>query len=237
MTSRTFASSCESVENLKLPARHGCNPYSRHTLATLTLDRPSSAASSRPGQRVTPSRCGGGSKVRNTTATSSVVRGLPGFGRSSSPPTPSTAYRRFHAITVGLDTPVRRTISLVPSPPPPAKRSGPAAPARPGSTATAPRGQHLTVARRNLHVHSQRHKPSSANDNQRSRFLVHATLRPFPPEGDNGETELVDMCSAPIPALSTARRTESAGRSSGNAWQRQKAYLDGTTVRPLKVYE
>jgi hypothetical protein len=54
--------------------------------------------------------------VASTIATSSVVRGLPGFGRSSSPPIPSAAYRFFHKITVGLDTPVRRTISLVPIP-------------------------------------------------------------------------------------------------------------------------
>ena len=49
-------------------------------------------------------------------ATSSVVRGLPGRGRSSSPPVPSAAYRFFHKITVGLDTPVRRAISFVPIP-------------------------------------------------------------------------------------------------------------------------
>ncbi len=90
-TSRTLASSCGSVENLKLSARHGCSPYSRHTLATLTFDRPSSAASSRLDPCVIPSRARGGSKVASTTATSSVVRGLPGLGRSSSPPIPSAA--------------------------------------------------------------------------------------------------------------------------------------------------
>ena len=51
-------------------------------------------------------------------ATSSVTRGLPGFGRSSSPPIPSVAYLFFQAITVGLDSPVRRTISFVPIPSP-----------------------------------------------------------------------------------------------------------------------
>ena len=106
------------MENLKLSVRHGCSFHSRHTSATLTLDRPSSAASSRDDQCVTPSRLGGGSRVASTIATSSVVRGLPGFGRSSSPPIPSAAYRFFHKITVGLDTPVRRTISLVPVPSP-----------------------------------------------------------------------------------------------------------------------
>jgi hypothetical protein len=51
-----------------------------------------------------------------TIATSSTVRGLPGLGRSPSPPIPPAAYRRFHKITVGLDAPVRRTISFVPIP-------------------------------------------------------------------------------------------------------------------------
>ena len=118
MTSRTLASSCGSVENLKLSVRHGCSPHSRHTSATLTLEMPSSAASSRDDQCVTPSRFGGGSSVASTMATSSVVRGLPGLGRSSSPPVPSAAYRFFHKITVGLDTPVRRAISFVPIPSP-----------------------------------------------------------------------------------------------------------------------
>ena len=77
---------------------------------------PSSAASSRDDQCVTPSRSGGGSRVASTIATSSVHRARPGFGRSSSPPVPSAAYRFFHKITVGLDTPVRRTISFVPIP-------------------------------------------------------------------------------------------------------------------------
>ncbi len=66
------------------------------------------------------------------------LRGRPGLGRSSSPPMPSAAYRFFHAITVGLDTPVRVTISFVPARQRPAARSGPAAPARPGSTSSAP---------------------------------------------------------------------------------------------------
>ena len=107
-----------SVENLKLSARHGCSPHSRHTSAILTFETPSSAASSRDDQCVTPSRSGGGSRVASTIATSSVVRGLPGSGRSASPPVPSAAYRFFLKITVGLDTPVRRTISFVPIPSP-----------------------------------------------------------------------------------------------------------------------
>ena len=98
------------MENLKLSRFHGCSPYSRHTSATFTFDRPSSAASSRDDQCVTASRSGGGSKVASTIATSSAVRSRPGLGRSSSPPIPSAAYRFFHAITVGFDTPVRAAI-------------------------------------------------------------------------------------------------------------------------------
>jgi hypothetical protein len=90
------------LETLRPP---GLQPHSRHTLATLALDRPSSAASSRGDQCVTPGRSGGGSSVASTTATSSTVRGLPGLGRSASPPAPSAAYRRFHAITVVCSAP------------------------------------------------------------------------------------------------------------------------------------
>ena len=115
-TSRTFASSCGSVENLNVSRRQGCSPYSRHTSATFTFERPISAASSRLDQCVTPSLRGGGSSVRSTIATSSVVRGRPGLRRSSSPPRPSAAYRRFQAMTVGFDTPTRVTISFVPAP-------------------------------------------------------------------------------------------------------------------------
>jgi hypothetical protein len=44
------------------------------------------------------------------------VGGRPGFARSSNPARPSLAYRRFQAITVGLLTPTRCTISFVPTP-------------------------------------------------------------------------------------------------------------------------
>jgi hypothetical protein len=115
-TSRSLLSSSGSAENVNVCVRQGCSPYSRHTSATLTSETPSSAPSSRDDQCVTPSRPGGGSSVARTIATSSVVRGRPGLGRSSSPPRPPAAYRRFHAITVGFDAPVRRMISLVPSP-------------------------------------------------------------------------------------------------------------------------
>jgi hypothetical protein len=116
MTSRTFASSAGSVENLKVSRRQGCRPHLRQIRATQTLEMPSWADSSRLDQCVTPSRAGGGSSVASTTATSSTCAGRPGFGRSARPPMPSAAYRFFHAITVGFDTPTRDTISFVPSP-------------------------------------------------------------------------------------------------------------------------
>src|SRR5215204_2379477 len=116
--SRTLASSSGSVENLNVSTRHGARPHLFHTAPTAKLLIPNSAASSRVDQCVTPSRSGGGSSVAATTAASSIIRGRPGFGRSSRPPTPSAAYRRFHEITVGLLTPTRRTISFVPRPSP-----------------------------------------------------------------------------------------------------------------------
>ena len=87
------------------------------------------------------------------------LRGRPGFGRSSSPPTPSAAYRRFHAITVGRDTPTRRRSRSSRPRRRPAARSAPAAPTRPGSTATASTTPAPHGARRHLHRHSQRHAP------------------------------------------------------------------------------
>jgi hypothetical protein len=49
-TSRTFASSCGPVENLKLSRRHGCRPHLRQIRATHTFEMPSWAASSRLDQ-------------------------------------------------------------------------------------------------------------------------------------------------------------------------------------------
>jgi hypothetical protein len=58
-TSRTLASSCGSVENLKVSSRHGLRSYSAHTRATVLWLTPSWSASSRDDQCVTP-RCSGG---------------------------------------------------------------------------------------------------------------------------------------------------------------------------------
>jgi hypothetical protein len=62
-------------------------------------------------------RSGGGFSVASTIATSPMVRGLPGLGRSSSPPVPSGAYRFYCKITVGLYTPVRRAMNACRRPP------------------------------------------------------------------------------------------------------------------------
>ncbi len=54
-TSRTFASSSGSVENLKVCNRHGCRSHFFQTFTIVTWDRPSSVPSSRLDQCVTPS--------------------------------------------------------------------------------------------------------------------------------------------------------------------------------------
>ena len=139
MTSRTLASSCGSVENLKLCVRHGCSPHSRHTSATLTLEMPSSAASSRDDQCVTPSRFGGGSRVASTMATSSVVRRLARPGPVLQPADALGGVPLLSARSPSAWTPRSAARSRSSrSRPRPAARSGPAGPARPGSTATAP---------------------------------------------------------------------------------------------------
>jgi hypothetical protein len=52
-----------SVENLKVSARQGCTPYSRQMRAIVSRLTPSSRASSRVDQCVTPSLTGGGLRV------------------------------------------------------------------------------------------------------------------------------------------------------------------------------
>src|SRR5947209_9838098 len=90
-TSRTLASSSGSVENLNVSDRHGCRPHLRQIVPTHTCEIPNSAPSNREDQCVIPSRCGGGSNVADTTATSSTCWGRPDFGRSVRPPIPSAA--------------------------------------------------------------------------------------------------------------------------------------------------
>jgi hypothetical protein len=104
------------VENLNVSTRHGARPHFFQTLAMVTLLSPSSAASSRDDQCVTPSRAGGASRVASTIATSSICCARPGLGRSWSPPRPSAAYRCFQEITVCLTAPTRSAISFVPTP-------------------------------------------------------------------------------------------------------------------------
>jgi len=79
-TSRIFASSSGSVENLKVCTRQGCRFHLRQIRATLAKEIPSSAPSSRADQCVTPRRCGGrpsSASVATTTSTSSMVGGRP----------------------------------------------------------------------------------------------------------------------------------------------------------------
>jgi len=96
-----------SVENSMVSDRQGRRFHFLQTLTIVTCDRPSSAASDRLDQRVTPSPTGG--DLQRPDDDLGIVDdccGLrPGLGRSSRPAKPSVAYRRFQAITLGLDTP------------------------------------------------------------------------------------------------------------------------------------
>ena len=110
-------------------------------------------------------------------ATSSTVRGLPGLGRSSSPPMPSAAYRFFHTRSPSAWKPRSAArFRSCRSRPPPAARPGPLRQPGPDRRRPHPRGQHLTIGWRNLHLHSQRHEPSSAGHNQWSSYLAHGAL-------------------------------------------------------------
>jgi hypothetical protein len=90
-TSRIFASSSGSVENLNVSVRHGCRFHLRQIRATVAKEIFSSAASSRADQCVTPSRAGGrpaSARVATTTSISSISTGRPLRGRSSNARTP-----------------------------------------------------------------------------------------------------------------------------------------------------
>lgn len=95
-----------SVENSMVSDRQGRRFHFLQTLTIVTCDRPSSAASDRLDQCVTPSPTGGDlQRPDDDLGLVDDCCGLrPGLGRSSRPAKPSVAYRRFQAITLGLDT-------------------------------------------------------------------------------------------------------------------------------------
>ncbi len=131
----SLASSCGSVENLKVSRRHGCRSHFRQTSMMLAGEIPRSLASNRDDQCVTPSRSGGLSSVRTTIALSSTVRGLPERGMSSSAAMPPAWYRDRQCRTVGTDVPHRPATSVCGSPSAArstilARRATPALPAR-----------------------------------------------------------------------------------------------------------
>jgi hypothetical protein len=91
----TLATSCGSVENLNVSARHGCNCQIFHSRVTVTCDTsPRCLASSRDDQCVTPKLSGGGASV---VARISSLRawvsfgGAPDRGASPSPSSPSAS--------------------------------------------------------------------------------------------------------------------------------------------------
>ena len=160
-TSRTLASSSGSVENLNVSARHGCRPHLRQILATVTLLIPSSAGQQprRPVRHPEP--------VRRRLQRRRHDRGLIDHPR---PPglrpilQAADALGRVPALPrrspSACDTPTRATISFVPHPvrgqqhdPRPLRQP------RPHRRRPRPRRQHLTIPRRHLHRHSQRHAP------------------------------------------------------------------------------
>ena len=79
-TSRIFASSSGSVENLNVSVRHGCSPHLRQIRATEANEIPSSAPNNRADQCVIPNRAGGrpsSASVATTTSISSISGGRP----------------------------------------------------------------------------------------------------------------------------------------------------------------
>ena len=140
------------------------------------FEMPSSAASSRDDQCVTPSRAGGApawparSPRHRSTAPGPAWAGPPARPPPRGIPLLPGDHRR-----LGRPGPPRDLIR-----PDPVRGQqhdpGPLGQPGPDRRRADPRGQHLTITRRNLHLHSQRHKPSSAGHDRRSRFLAHGIL-------------------------------------------------------------
>jgi hypothetical protein len=110
-TSRTFASSSGSVENLNVSRRQGCSFHSRQIRATDANEMPRCLASRRADQCVTPRDSGGAVNVATTTSASSITEGRPERSRSPNASTPPDTYLLRHWITVGRVIPTRRAIS------------------------------------------------------------------------------------------------------------------------------
>ena len=145
-TSRTLASSSGSVENLNVSTRQGCSFQSRQIRATMAKPTPSSAASSRLDQCVTPSRCGGGVSVAATTCASSTRRGRPDRLRSCSAASPPRRSGPASGSRSGATPPPAPRSRCSNDPPRPAARSGPAAPARLESPRPVPRNAASTLS-------------------------------------------------------------------------------------------
>ncbi len=131
------------------------------------------ASPSQPGRPGTRScRSGRRPAVEPTHSQTQIT-----LGRSSSPPVPSAAYRFFHKITVGSDAPVRRTISLVPSPSPASStiRARWASPARIDVDRTHEASTSRSRGGTSTHT-VKAINPASAKHRQQSRNLTHGTL-------------------------------------------------------------
>ena len=110
------AQACQTAgfrENLKVSTRQGCRFQSRQTFATVAKLTPSSVASSRDDQCVTPSFTGGLVNVATTISLCETVRGRPGRSRSSNAAKPPVSNRPRHSNTVGRLTPTSPAISVL----------------------------------------------------------------------------------------------------------------------------
>ena len=116
-TSRTFSTNQGSVESLNVPVRCGWRLNARQMRDTVDWLRPSSSASVRVLQCVASLVLVSSVRVTTTcTRASSIVRGRPERGSSSSPSSPRSAKRFRHVCTVGRQTPSLAQICALLSP-------------------------------------------------------------------------------------------------------------------------
>src|SRR6516225_1136231 len=115
--SRTLATNSGSVESLKVSRRCGCSPKARQIRPTLDVEMPECRAMLRVLQCVAPDgRLSNVCTMTLSSVASSILRGTPGRGSSSSPSRPRSAKRRRHFPTVCGGHPFARRHRLVAQP-------------------------------------------------------------------------------------------------------------------------
>ena len=115
--SRTLSMNSGSLDSLKLSTRCGCRPKAPQIRCTVVAEMPVARAIERRLQWVAPSGIVSSARITTSAILSSpILRGAPGRGSSSSPPSRLSAKRARHRPTVRRETPNFSAIAKLLSP-------------------------------------------------------------------------------------------------------------------------